>query len=210
MSKSSQSGNEIRTGNGNAGAVLGVLLGGLLLAGIVGGMIFFGMKMLDKMEDIADNNRTTIIEMPVSTQEEEEVVEKPLSDMPSVVGNFYDVFTMSNNLQDNVGNVYETGYSFLTGKEITYILDGEYDSLEGTIAVAMEDKDDLNFACVYVYDENHNLIYESEWIDRTKHPEPVKVSCNVSGLQRITIEFEGATWTAGRLQMVTDGFRFTM
>jgi len=208
MSKTSQSGNY--EGGGNAGTILGILFGGILLVAVVGGAIFFGMKMLDKMDSIADGGgKTTIIEVPVSTDKEEEKVEKPLSDMPSVVGNFYDVFTMSNNLQDNVGNIYETGYSFLTGKEITYILDGQYDTLEGTIAVAMEDKDDLNFACVYVYDENHNLIYESEWIDRTKHPEPVKINCNVTGLQRITIEFEGATWTAGRLQMVTDGFKFT-
>lgn len=207
-------------GSGALVAVVAVMAVFLLL---IAGFMYSNMqKMQDDLEEMSKAQETVIVvpQTPTAeevteeakepeTEKEEEKIVSPLSTMPSVVGNFSDVFTQGNNLQDNLGNVYENGYAFLTGKEITYMLNGEYDWLEGTIAVAMEDKDRLNFACVYVYDENSNKIYESEWIERSKHPEPVTVRCNVSGLKRVTVEFAGCTQTAGRLRMVTEGLSFT-
>lgn len=211
VNRNYRNGNNAKKSGGVGMAVVMIAMM-LMFAGILGGVGFLGIQMMDKLSEIAENDEPDIVTIPVypetDAKEQEQEVEVPLSDMPSIIGNFYDVFTMSNGLKDNVGNVYENAYTFRTKNKITYMLNGEYDWLEGTIAVAYEDKDDLNYAVVYVYDESGNEIFESQWIDRREHPEPVSIRCNVSGLQRITLEFEGADRMAGELSLITEGFQF--
>ena len=119
----------------------------------------------------------------------------------------WSIFTVKNNLTDNVGNFYETAYSLSAhDQKITYVLNGEYTSLSGNIAVDEGDRDCLGSVSVDIYDENNNHIYESEHITRD-NPDPVYINCNVTGLERVTIQFNGCnTSGVGLVDLISEGF----
>ena len=88
-------------------------------------------------------------------------------------------------------------------------VDGSYTTLSGTIALAEEDKDRINYFRVLVYNEDNECFYESDWIS-DKQPNPIDVNCNISGMTRITIELEGCSTTCSTVKVIMpdEGFVF--
>ena len=72
------------------------------------------------------------------------------------------------------------------GAELTFVLNGGYDLLEGTVAVRRDDKEKAGGSFLILCDGEE--VYESETLT---HPteEHIEVSVDISGCQRLTLRF---------------------
>lgn len=189
------------SGNGFMKLLLAVAL--VALAGM-GGM-FIGEK---NAVNTAPSVSSPVIETPVYVTSEKEVVdiEKPIMDMPSYQGNFFKVFTQTNAVTDNFGDVYDKAYVAYVAsnggaKKLSYKLNQSFTSLKGEIALLEEDKDSINYFVVYVYDGEGNCIYESERIERDR-PDPIEIDCDITGLEKVSIELVGCDRQCGGVKIL--------
>ena len=149
-----------------------------------------------------------------AAEEKEDEISIPIRTQYSNHGNFHSIFTQTQNAKDNFGNVHDTAYTAYIShnsctKKLTYTLDGSYKRLEGTIYLSDQDKDNINYCNVYVYNENGDCIYKSAQITEDNLG-PINVNCNISGCTKITIELEGcSTRCLGvTILMPEEGFTF--
>ena len=214
--------NENYGGNGKQG---GGILGGLVVIMVVAMLVFGGIGIVGMLADkdsSADNGysnggTTIIYQNPTNTtqvQTEKEEITTPIRTKYSCQGNYYSVFTNKQNVVDNFGTRYETANEAFVSinagtKKLTYMVNGEYKYLRGTIYLSEVNKDNINYFRVYIYDENNNLIYQSADIT-DKNLGPLSINCNITGLNRVTIELEGCTTTCSgiRVIMPEEGFVF--
>jgi len=206
------------------------LIAFLLAAILIGGLIGF---LMDKKNPDSSYNSSSDYQLQqlLDNQEAQNAINEEIlnrieelknqkeKDPVSLIGNkvetsyndSWDIFTSRNSLTDNVGNSYQNAYSLYANnganpEEITYILNGEYSSLYGTIAVDESDRDSFREVWVNIYDENNNHIYESSHITR-EHPNPLYISCNVTDLERVTVQFIGITRDATMgVDLISEGF----
>ena len=178
------------SGNGFMKLLLTVAL--VALAGM-GGMLI-GEK---NAVNTAPSDSRPVIETPVYVTSEKETVdiEKPIKDLPSYQGNFFDVFSQTNGVVDNFGDVYDKAYVANIGinacsSKLSYKLNDDFIAIRGTVSLLEEDKDDINVFQVCVYDGNGNCIYESEMMERD-NPDPIEIDCDITGLDRVAIVLEG-------------------
>ena len=139
----------------------------------------------------------------------------PINIEYSCRGNYYSVFTRTQNVTDNFGTVYDTAYMANVGinactKKLTYRMDGSYTSLSGTIYLSEKNKDNINYFRVYIYNENGDCIYQSADIN-DKTFGPITVDCDITGLEMVTIEMEGCTNTCSTVSVIMpeEGVVFT-
>lgn len=189
------------SGNGFMKLLLAVAL--VALAGM-GGMLI-GEK---NAANTAPSDSRPVIETPVYVTSEKEVVdiEKPIKDLPSYQGNFFDVFTQMNGVIDNFGEVYDKAYVANIGinacsSKLSYKLNDDFTAIRGTVSLLEEDKDDINVFQVCVYDGNGNCIYESEMMERD-NPDPIEIDCDITGLDRVAIVLEGCDRQCGRIKVL--------
>lgn len=189
------------SGNGFMKLLLAVAL--VALAGM-GGMLI-GEK---NAANTAPSDSRPVIETPVYVTSEKEVVdiEKPIKDLPSYQGNFFDVFTQMNGVIDNFGEVYDKAYVANIGinacsSKLSYKLNDDFTAIRGTVSLLEEDKDDINVFQVCVYDGNGNCIYESEMMERDNH-DPIEIDCDITGLDRVAIVLEGCDRQCGRIKVL--------
>lgn len=217
--------NENYGGNGNNGNRGGGILGGLIVIVVVAMLVFGATRIVEILADkdsaagngYSGGGTTVIYQNPTYPQQQEtekEEVKVPIRTHYSCQGNYYSVFTNKQNVVDNFGTRYETAneayVSINAGtKKLTYMLDGGYKYLRGTIYLSEENKDNINYFRVYIYDENNNLIYQSADIT-DRNLGPLSINCNISGLSRITIELEGCTRTCSGVKVIMpeEGFVF--
>lgn len=189
------------SGNGFMKLLFAVAL--VALAGM-GGM-FIGEK---NAVNTAPSASKPVIETPVYVTSEKEVVdiEKPIKDLPSYQGNFFNVFTQMNGVIDNFGEVYDKAYVANIGinacsSKLSYKLNDDFTAIRGTVSLLEEDKDDINVFQVCVYDGNGNCIYESEMMERD-NPDPIEIDCDITGLDRVAIVLEGCDRQCGRIKVL--------
>ncbi len=194
---------------------------GLLTTVAVGAVVMLAVNSFGKKEMVSTPSQPNIvINVPgaygdnSASKATEEEVEVPIREEYSCRGNYWSVFTQKRNVTDNCGTTYDTANVAVVGsigsaKKLTYNLDGSYTSLSGTIALAEEDKDRINYFRVLVYNEDGDCFYESDWIS-DKQPNPIDVNCNISGMTRITIELEGCSTTCSSVKVIMpdEGFVF--
>lgn len=207
-------------------------LGFLLIAILIGGIV--GFLMNNKSSDTSNVSYDSVsdeqLQQLLENQEAQNALNQELLDQLEALKNQenssqnetvslisdkvntsyndpWSIFTVKNNLTDNVGNFYETAYTLSAyGQQITYVLNGEYSSLSGSLAVDERHRDCFGSVSVDIYDENNNHIYESERITRD-NPDPVFINCNVTGLERVTIQFNGCnTSGVGLVDLISEGF----
>ena len=172
-----------------------------------------GMLIGEKnVANTTPSDSTPVIDAPVYVTPENEsekvpeVIEKPIKDMPSYQGNFFDVFTQMNGVTDNFGEVYDKAYVANIGinacsSKLSYKLNDEFTAIRGTVSLLEEDKDDINYFQVSVYDGNANCIYESEMMERD-NPDPIEIDCDITGLDRVGIVLEGCDRQCGRIKVL--------
>lgn len=189
------------SGNGFMKLLLTVAL--VALAGM-GGMLI-GEK---NAANTAPSDSRPVIETPVYVTSEKEVVdiEKPIKDLPSYQGNFFDVFTQMNGVIDNFGEVYDKAYVANIGinacsSKLSYKLNDDFTAIRGTVSLLEEDKDDINVFQVCVYDGNGNCIYESEMMERD-NPDPIEIDCDITGLEKVSIELVGCDRQCGGVKIL--------
>lgn len=225
---SQQYGNGQQRGNGNKSGGNGLLT--IVMMVVMVAVVLMAMNSMNSKNDSTNTTVTPpiVINVPdtsgntavsntslVGTEEkEEETVTVPVSEKYAIQGNYYKIFTQTNDVTDNFGNTYDTANVAVVGinacsKKLTYDLDGSYTTLRGTVALSEKDKDDINFVKVYVYNEKGECFYQSKEIS-AKSPDPIEVNCNITGMTRITIELEGCDRTCGSVEVIMpdEGFVF--
>jgi len=210
-------------GNHSGGGVSGFFSGILAVAVIVALVLGVANMMGIGKENNSAGSGTGVrpgvyVENSVNNNtqnKEEEEVKVPISTQYSCQGNYYSVFTQKQNVTDNCGTTYESANVAVVGslgsaKKLTYKLDGSFTKLKGTIALAEQDKDRINYFRVYVYNDKGDCIYQSADIS-DKSPDPIQVNCSISGLEQITIEMEGVSTTCTTVNVIMpeEGFVFS-
>jgi hypothetical protein len=195
---------------------------GFLATVAVGAVVLLAVNSFgDKKTTSNQSTPNIVINVPgayaengAGTSNKEEEVKVPIREEYSCRGNYWSVFTQKSNVTDNCGTTYDSANVAVVGinaitKKLTYNLDGSYTTLSGTIALAEEDKDRINYFRVLVYNEDNECFYESDWIS-DKQPNPIDVNCNISGMTRITIELEGCSTTCSTVKVIMpdEGFVF--
>lgn len=215
--------------SGGSGAVGGFFKGVLTLAVLICLVLMIADRMGGGKEAAQPGNviPNVVVNVPgayvesnsdgkeVAEKDVEEEVRVPISTQYSCQGNYYSVFTQKQDVTDNCGTTYETANVAVVGslgsaKKLTYKLDGSFTKLRGTIALAEQDKDRINYFRVYVYNDKGDCIYQSADIS-DKSPDPIEVNCNISGLEQITIEMEGVSTSCSTVSVIMpdEGFVFS-
>ena len=195
---------------------------GFLATVAVGAVVLLAVNSFEDKKTVSNQTTPNIVinvpgayaENAAGTANKEEEVKVPIHEAYSCRGNYWSVFTQKRNVTDNCGTTYDSANVAVVGinaitKKLTYNLDGSYTTLSGTIALAEEDKDRINYFRVLVYNEDNECFYESDWIS-DKQPNPIEVNCNISGMTRITIELEGCSTTCSTIKVIMpdEGFVF--
>lgn len=196
-------GNNSKQANGTSKNLMTLLTIIVLLIGIY--------MITDNLKNTSATIETGGAPIPTGTK----TPETPINTQYSSQGNYYSVFTNTQNVTDNFGTTYTSAYVANVGinssaKKLTYKLNESYKSLKGTIYLSEANKDNINYFKVSIYNENGECIYQSSAID-DKNLGPITIDCNISACSMITIELEGCTThcTSISVIMPDEGFVFT-